>query len=66
MNREPISGMSGPVNFLMRISSRDHLNFTEEEEDLIRDLPRYSLGPKVLHADHAIVLLWNEIDRRMT
>lgn len=44
----------------------DHLNFTEEEEDLIRDLPRYSLGPKVLHADHAIVLLWNEIDRRMT
>jgi tRNA (pseudouridine54-N1)-methyltransferase len=42
----------------------DHLNFTPEEEDQIRDLPRYSLGPQVLHADHAIVLLWNEIDRR--
>lgn len=42
----------------------DHHNFTLEEEDLIRDLPRYSLGPEVLHADHAIVLLLNEIDRR--
>ena len=42
----------------------DHQNFTPEEEAMIRDLPRYSLGPQVLHADHAIVLLWNEIDRR--
>lgn len=42
----------------------DHQNFTPEEEKMIRDLPRYSLGPQVLHADHAIVLLWNEIDRR--
>lgn len=42
----------------------DHQNFTPEEEILIRDLPRFSLGPQVLHADHAIVLLWNEIDRR--
>ncbi|PKL59612.1 MAG: tRNA (pseudouridine(54)-N(1))-methyltransferase TrmY [Methanomicrobiales archaeon HGW-Methanomicrobiales-4] len=42
----------------------DHQNFTPEEEELIRDLPRYSLGPQILHADHAIVLLWNEIDRR--
>lgn len=42
----------------------DHQNFTPAEEHLIEDLPRFSLGPQVLHADHAIVLLWNEIDRR--
>jgi tRNA (pseudouridine54-N1)-methyltransferase len=42
----------------------DHLNFTPDEEKQLQDLPRYSLGPQVLHADHAIVLLWNEIDRR--
>jgi tRNA (pseudouridine54-N1)-methyltransferase len=42
----------------------DHQNFTPVEEELLRDLPRFSLGPQVLHADHAIVLLWNEIDRR--
>ncbi len=42
----------------------DNRNFTPEEEALIRELPRFSLGPAVLHADHAIVLLLNEIDRR--
>lgn len=42
----------------------DHQNFSPEEKVLLQDLPRYSLGPEVLHADHAIVLLWNEIDRR--
>ncbi len=49
-----------PEGFLLS----DHQNFTPEEELLIRDLPRYSLGPQILHADHAIVLLYNEIDRR--
>jgi tRNA (pseudouridine54-N1)-methyltransferase len=49
-----------PEGFLLS----DHQNFSPEEELLIRDLPRYSLGPQVVHADHAIVLLWNEIDRR--
>ncbi len=49
-----------PEGFLLS----DHQNFTAEEELLIRELPRYSLGPQVVHADHAIVLLWNEIDRR--
>jgi tRNA (pseudouridine54-N1)-methyltransferase len=44
----------------------DHQNFSPAEEELLADLPRFSLGPKVLHADHAIVLLWNEIDRRMS
>jgi tRNA (pseudouridine54-N1)-methyltransferase len=42
----------------------DHLNFTEEEEALTRGLPSYSLGPQVLHADQAIVVLHNELDRR--
>lgn len=45
----------------------DHQNFTEEEV-LVLDgyKPVYlSLGPTVLHADHAIVLLHNERDRRV-
>jgi len=42
----------------------DNLNFTAEEDEYLRKLPRYSLGPAVVHADHAIVLLLNEIDRR--
>lgn len=44
----------------------DHQNFSPGESELMQTLPRYSLSPKVLHADHAIVLLWNEIDRRMS
>jgi tRNA (pseudouridine54-N1)-methyltransferase len=42
----------------------DHLNFTEQEENVIRDYPRYSVGPKCLHADHTITLVHNELDRR--
>jgi len=42
----------------------DHQNFTEEEEALIRDAPRYSVGPVCLHADHTITVIANEIDRR--
>jgi tRNA (pseudouridine54-N1)-methyltransferase len=42
----------------------DHLNFTDEEENLVRDCPRYSVGPKCLHADHTITLVHNELDRR--
>lgn len=42
----------------------DHLNFTENEEALLRDCPRYSVGPKCLHADHTITVLHNELDRR--
>jgi len=42
----------------------DHLNFTEGEEELIRNCPRYSVGPKCLHADHTITVLHNELDRR--
>lgn len=42
----------------------DYLNFTDGEEGLIRSSPRFSLGPRSLHADHAITLVNNELDRR--
>lgn len=42
----------------------DHTNFTPEEEQLVAACPRFSVGPAVLHADHAIAILLNEIDRR--
>jgi tRNA (pseudouridine54-N1)-methyltransferase len=42
----------------------DHLNFTGEEEALLAECPRFSVGPCILHADHAITVLHNEIDRR--
>ena len=49
-----------PENFLLS----DHMNFTPEEEELIKDLPKYSVGPRILHADHTITVLLNELDRR--
>ena len=42
----------------------DHRNFTPEEETLLEDFKKLSLGPVVLHADHCIVLVHNELDRR--
>ncbi|MBP1929720.1 tRNA (pseudouridine54-N1)-methyltransferase [Methanolinea mesophila] len=42
----------------------DHHDFSPEERDMIRDLPAYSVGPRSLHADHAITIVLNEIDRR--
>lgn len=49
-----------PENFILS----DHQNFTEEESELLKGLPKYSVGPKVLHADHTITVLLNEYDRR--
>jgi tRNA (pseudouridine54-N1)-methyltransferase len=49
-----------PENFILS----DHMNFTEKEEILLKDLPRYSVGPRVLHADHTITVILNEFDRR--
>lgn len=49
-----------PENYILS----DHMNFTEEEMELIKDLPKYSVGPKILHADHTITILLNELDRR--
>jgi tRNA (pseudouridine54-N1)-methyltransferase len=42
----------------------DHLGFTAGEEAVLATLPRISVGPRVLHADHAIAVLQNELDRR--
>jgi len=42
----------------------DHLNFTPDEETMLANCPRFSVGPAVLHADHAIIVVLNEIDRR--
>ena len=42
----------------------DHMDFTPDEELLIADCPHFSVGPAVLHADHAITVLQNELDRR--
>ncbi len=42
----------------------DHMNFSEGEEDLIRDVQKVSVGPKILHADHTITIMLNEMDRR--
>ena len=42
----------------------DHLDFTPDERELLAGLPAYSVGPRPLHADHAITVLLNEVDRR--
>jgi tRNA (pseudouridine54-N1)-methyltransferase len=42
----------------------DHTNFTDEEMAMIAGCERYSVGPRSLHADHAIIVLQNERDRR--
>jgi len=54
-------GMAGlPDSYLLS----DHLDFTAPERELLEGLERISVGPRSLHADHAITVLWNEIDRR--
>jgi len=50
-----------PVAFILS----DHQNFTPHEEDLLEGLERISLGPVVLHADHCIPIVHNELDRRL-
>jgi tRNA (pseudouridine54-N1)-methyltransferase len=42
----------------------DHLNFTEDDELLVNQCPRYSVGPACIHADHTITIVHNELDRR--
>lgn len=42
----------------------DHQNFSGAEETLMEGCPRFSVGPLCLHADHAITVLHNELDRR--
>ena len=60
-NGTDVRGMATlPDAFLLS----DHLDFAEEENNSLEGLERISLGPRSLHADHAITVLWNEIDRR--
>ena len=42
----------------------DHHNFSESENAITQHLPRVSVGPTVLHADHTITVVLNEMDRR--
>jgi len=49
-----------PTGFILS----DHMDFTPEEEEVLSGLPRISVGPRVLHADQAITVLQNELDRR--
>ncbi|MCQ8893184.1 MAG: tRNA (pseudouridine(54)-N(1))-methyltransferase TrmY [Methanolinea sp.] len=49
-----------PEGFLLS----DHLDFSPEERAILGEREMLSVGPVTLHADHAIVVLLNEIDRR--
>ncbi|MDR3206220.1 MAG: tRNA (pseudouridine(54)-N(1))-methyltransferase TrmY, partial [Candidatus Methanoplasma sp.] len=44
----------------------DNKDLTEEEEStlLARSPSKISVGPSVLHADHCIIIIHNELDRR--
>jgi len=42
----------------------DHMNFSADEEALLSDCPKFSVGPAVLHSEAAITVLLNELDRR--
>ncbi len=53
--------LNEPLAFVLS----DHRNFTPEEEALLKELPKLSLGPLVLHADHCIPIVHNELDRRL-
>jgi len=50
-----------PDSFLLS----DHQNFSEQEESQLAACPRYSVGPRCLHADHTITVVHNELDRRI-
>ncbi|MCD5417906.1 tRNA (pseudouridine(54)-N(1))-methyltransferase TrmY [Candidatus Bipolaricaulota bacterium] len=42
----------------------DHLEFTAAEQHLLQNIPRVSLGPLPLHANHCITIVHNELDLR--
>ncbi len=42
----------------------DHENMSPEEKNLVMGLRHISVGPRSLHAEHAITLVLNELDRR--
>ncbi len=41
----------------------DHLDFTGREEKLLAGYGKLKVGPKILHADHTITVVQNELDR---
>jgi len=43
----------------------DHIGVKKEDEEILEEFgaKKVSLGPRVLHADHCIIILLNEIDR---
>ncbi len=41
----------------------DHLDFSAREEKLLAGYGKLKVGPKILHADHAITVVQNELDR---
>lgn len=51
---------ASPVAFVLS----DHLDFSPSEVALLDKLPRLSLGPLSLHADHCITITHNELDLR--
>lgn len=51
-------------NFGTSFLLSDHLNFTSEELRLLQSQPRFTVGPRSLHADHVITVINNEMDRR--
>ncbi|MHC1569231.1 MAG: tRNA (pseudouridine(54)-N(1))-methyltransferase TrmY [Candidatus Syntropharchaeia archaeon] len=42
----------------------DHIGLTERDELLLKNAKKVSVGPKSLHADHCIIIVHNELDRR--
>jgi tRNA (pseudouridine54-N1)-methyltransferase len=42
----------------------DHMNFSSGEDALVAGCHRFSVGPATLHAESAITILLNELDRR--
>ncbi|MBI1729964.1 tRNA (pseudouridine(54)-N(1))-methyltransferase TrmY [Candidatus Acetothermia bacterium] len=55
---------SAPVQQPVAFVLSDHQNFSPDEELLLKECTKVSLGPVVLHADHCISVVHNELDRR--
>lgn len=55
-----VASIEEPLAFFLS----DHQNFTSGEEMILEGCQRLSLGPAVLHADHCISIVHNELDRR--
>jgi tRNA (pseudouridine54-N1)-methyltransferase len=57
---------SAPIEQPVAFVLSDHQNFSTDEELLLKDSTKISLGPVLLHADHCISIVHNELDRRST